>query len=128
MTLSYYRYTEEDNAFYERAKVNYPDATETFPTREFREVYAGLVNGVGLAYDNEMLQDIIRQGRDRPRPLTYEEDELARKNRRIARENLAAMEDWYRQEIKVSRKRGGPEDETVTGIVVGDDFWKPFSW
>ena len=128
MTLSEYAYTEEDNAFYERALVNYPSKTQTFSKRKFKEGDAGPVNGVTPPYDMGELQDIIKQGRDRPRPLTYVENELVKKNRRIARDDLASMEDWYQNEIRTKKHRGGPEDETVESIVVDDDFWKPFAW
>ena len=55
----------------------------------------------GTAVTNpSYVQDTIRQGRERPRPLTLEETQLAAKNRRIAREDLAAMEAWYRAQCQ----------------------------
>lgn len=125
--LHEFAYTEEDDAFYARAIKNYPDHVTMTPKHNYKEGWAGPVNGTTPAYEPDELEDIIRQGRDRPRPLTYVEDELARRNRRIAREDLAAMEDWYRSEIKTKRQRSGPEDEALSNIV-SEDVWRPVAW
>jgi hypothetical protein len=101
---------------------------------------AALRFGSGMAivlepYRAAKRAEAIRQGKDRPRPLTFKENELVRKNRRIARENLAAMESWYRAEVKeplsgaaLRSVRGGPEDKVLKGITFGDKFWKPRVW
>ncbi len=47
-------------------------------------------------YTKRQLDDIIRQGKDRPRPLTHDETTRAADNRRVARGDLLAMETWYR--------------------------------
>lgn len=87
------------------------------------------------AYDRKRLKEVIQQGRKKPRPLTHDETEMVDANRRRARDDLAAMEAWYRAELKeplgqesLSAVRGGPVDETLEGITLGDTLWKPITY
>lgn len=47
------------------------------------------------AYSDEEVAAIVRQGRERPRPLTHDETIRAANNRRISREDSLAMEYWH---------------------------------
>jgi hypothetical protein len=134
-------YGEEENEFYARAVVNYPDHN---PVREV------VVSGCGpvtvkrsdgkviktvAPYTLKELSAVIEQGSRRARPLTHDETETAKKNRTAARGDLASMETWQRGEMRESTKgkrlqraRGGPEDQTLRGVELGDTFWNPVEW
>jgi len=135
-------HNEDDNAFYARAVVNYPDHDPVRTRKPTR--WAGPVRYVNadgeVAYQEPYTQDevkeIDKQGRDRPRSLTHDETQLTYKNRREARADLAAMEEWYRTQLKETVKgrdlehaRGDLEDLTLLGI--DEDlygFWRPIVW
>jgi hypothetical protein len=113
---------------------NMPDThgwrEHTQPRREYHEFDAGPVNGIlGSSYTRAEVAAIHQQGRDRPRALTHDETERVKKNRQIAREDLAAMENWYNSQIRLPKHKAGPEDMTLDRIEVSDeDIWKPFAW
>lgn len=78
------------------------------PVRQFQPGDAGLVTfrhangeawGSALPYTRGELIEVIRQGRERPRPLTAAETALADKNRAIAYEDAMALEDWARTDL-----------------------------
>ena len=52
------------------------------------------------AYTQQRVAAIIRQGVERPRALTFEEQARAETNRRVAAEDLRAMERWYSSECR----------------------------
>jgi len=126
---------------YDRAIVNYPSKTAV---RAVEVSGAGPVTVRGadgkviktqIAYPAKEAGAIIEQGVRRPRPLTHDEMMLARANRGAARGNLATMEAWQRGEMRESTKgkrlqraRGGPEDQTLKGVELGDTFWNPVEW
>jgi len=132
-------YGEEENQFYARAIVNYTDRT---PARKPADSLPGDVRVTRdgktkkvKAYTAKEVSALIDQGSKRPRPLTHDETELAKKNRRAARADLAAMEQWQRGEARetvkgkrLQKARGGPEDKTLKGIELGDTFWNPKVW
>ena len=138
--LSNYSYTEDDDEFYDRALDNYPDHDPVKPRRGVR--WAGPVNGSTPPYTQEEVNEIIKQGRDRPRPLTHDETELVRQNRRKARADLAAMEEWYRTECRDTETRHHlpmgtssygfyprkSNDAILQGVELSDSFWKPVIW
>jgi hypothetical protein len=103
--------------------------SHTQPRREFYEFDATPVNGVDAPYTREEIAAIHEQGSKRPRPLTHDETVLVNKNRQIAREDLASMENWYNSQIRLPKHKAGPEDMTLDRIEVSDeDIWKPFVW
>jgi len=145
-------YSDDDNAFYARAVVNYPDHD---PARAHRATrWAGrarIVNADGEItyqdpYTQEEVKEIDKQGRDRPRPLTHDETELFVKNKREARGDLVAMEAWYRTECKDNDKKRTmlrrypsgtahygheprkSDDGVLRGTELGDEFWQPVVW
>jgi len=133
-------YGQEENEFYARAVVNYPDHN---PVREVVTSGAGPVTvkrdgkviKTVAPYTQKELGAIIEQGSRRSRPLTHDETVLARANRGAARGDLVAMEAWQRGEMRESTKgkrlqraRGGPEDQTLKGVELGDTFWNPIEW
>jgi hypothetical protein len=67
-------------------------------TTEAGTVYVsrGMWEAVHPPYTNSERNAIIKQGRDRPRPLSLDETTRAAKNRRVDRETRLAMEVWYR--------------------------------
>ena len=135
-------YDEADNAFYERAIENYPDHSPAL--KRERRVCGPVRSGSKRqpAYKEKRVNEIVKQGRDQPRPLTYDETEVARKNRQAARGDLAAMEVWYRAEIKETRKSKKAleierdrwkkdvvtGDDALRGVEMGDAFWMPVEW
>ena len=134
-------YSKEENEFYARAIVNYPDRT---PNPKVVTSGAGPVTVKGpdgkviktvAPYTVKELGAVIEQGSRRPRPLTHEETVKVRANRTAARGDLVAMEAWQRGEMRESTKgkrlqraRGGPEDKTLKGVELGDTFWNPVEW
>jgi len=134
-------YGEEDNAFYSRAIGNYSDHDPVRPRKA--AIWAGPVNGITAAYTQEEVKEIEKQGRDRPRSLTHEQTELVNQNRREARADLAAMEQWYGAECKDNDQKRmlkrryptgtanyghGPrksDDQRLRGLELGDQFWQP---
>jgi len=106
-----YRYSEEDDAFYDRALANYePEYGEPNPGRwpdkpqngvpldavgpVVRRLFAGqrVVEGVRGSYDRERLAEIQLKGKEDPRKLTFEETRLASKNRVQAREDYRVFD------------------------------------
>jgi len=137
-------HNEDDNAFYERAIVNYPDHDPVKARKPTR--WAGPVNKTTPAYTQEEVNEIVKQGHDRPRPLTHDETELVSKNRRDARGDLAAMESWYRTECRDNDQKRAmlrryptgtanygheprkSDDGILRGIELSDQFWQPVVW
>ena len=131
---------EQDVEFYARAVVNYPDHKPVSKPVDSLPSVVRITDADGNvtekpAYTVKELSAIIDQGDKRPRPLTHDELELSRKNRRAGRADLKSMEAWYRSELRESKKgkrlqraRGGPEDQTLKGIELGDTLWNPIQW
>lgn len=166
----------EDNEFYDRARVNYPDHDPAktrkatvwagplfinrvdpgevkligqWPPANIKEAHEAVMRFADSgtegqdAYTQEEVNEIVKQGRDRPRSLTHEQTELANKNRREARADLAAMEQWYSAECKDNDQKRfmlrryptgtanyghGPrksDDQRLQAIELGDQFWQP---
>ncbi len=111
------------------------------PVTSFADAVVHKSNGTMQArnaYRPAELAAVILQGKDQPRPLTHDETELARKNRRAARADLAAMEEWYRAELKETDPKAPAIRRYPTGTSHygwaprrGPDpvpVWKPVVW
>jgi hypothetical protein len=71
----------------------------------------GDAHGTVLApYDLSTVRDIVKQGRDRPRPLTAEVARLAARNRADARAQAALFESWARALHDANPYRVGSND------------------
>jgi hypothetical protein len=141
-------YSDDDNAFYARAVANYPDHDPVKARKATR--WAGPVylqdQTRKNSYTQEEVNEIVKQGRDRPRPLTHDETELFNTNRREARGDLAAMESWYRTECRDNDQKRAmlrryptgtanygheprkSDDGVLRGIELSDQFWQPVVW
>lgn len=145
---------DDDNEFYDRAAENYPDHDPARPRRTTTWAGPVLVWPPDITdtsrfedpYTQEEVNDVVKQGRDRPRPLTHEQTELVNKNRREARADLAAMEQWYRAECRDNNQKRTmlrryptgtanygheprkSDDSSLRGIDFGDQFWQPVIW
>lgn len=116
-------YDADDNAFYGRAIVNYPDRTD--PHADYELVTASNVTIAVLdrddanvpwpppgidwdyitryavygseaaAYTDAEVSSVIRKGKEQPRRLSLEESRRATENRRTFAEDASAMEVWY---------------------------------
>jgi len=114
---------------------------------EAREAHARFPDGDSTetpSLKEKEVNDITKQGRDRPRPLTHDETELSRVNRRQAKGDLIEAEKWYRRECRdnsstkeksrarrahsLGRNARGDFDTTLTGVTHGDAVWKPIAW
>jgi hypothetical protein len=70
-----------------------------WPPKSLRDIDAVIdsapFGAISPAYDTNRVKSIVKQGHDRPRPLTAPETTRATRNRAINAEDRRAMEGWY---------------------------------